>query len=206
MGSMKGHASEQPEHTVSVSDFYISQYPVTQGQWSKLMAHNPSCFKDSAANPVEQISRPDIQQFLNHLNASTDSLYRLPTEAEWEYAATLGGERYLYAGSNTIHDIAWFSENSDKKTHPVGLKPPNALDLHDMTGNVWEWVQDWYDDTYYEESPFNNPSGPMISEQRVARGGSWDSTADCCRNTYREIWYPHYKNNRLGFRLAKSAD
>ena len=135
---------EKPVHSVTVSDFYIGKYEVTQAQWKAVMGKNPSHYKGEN-RPVERVSWYDIQKFIEKLNAKTGKRYRLPTEAEWEYAARGGNQSkgYKYSGSNDIGSVAWYTNNSGDRTHPVGQKQPNELGLYDMTGNVWEWCSDW---------------------------------------------------------------
>ena len=139
------------------------------------MGSNPSRYTGDDNLPVEQVSWKDVQEFIQKLNALTGKTYRLPTEAEWEYAARGGNQSqgYKYAGSNTVGDVAWHYGNSDHKTHPVGQKQPNELGLYDMSGNVWEWCQDWYGD--YSSSAQTNPTGPSSGSYRVLRGGSWSN-------------------------------
>jgi formylglycine-generating enzyme len=167
-----------PAHNVCVSNFYMGKYEVTQKQWVTVMGNNPSFFKTGDNYPVEHISFVDAQVFLNRLKELTGKPYRLPTEAEWEYAARGGGKRAQYAGAINDHDIdkyVWYKPNAGHKTHPVGKKMPNELGLYDMSGNVWEYVSDWYDPDYYRVSPRDNPRGPDKGSQRVLRGGSWFS-------------------------------
>jgi formylglycine-generating enzyme required for sulfatase activity len=161
MGSSDGQPREKPVHKVTLSSFKISKYEVTQAQWKAVMGTNPSNFKGCDNCPVEQVSWNDTQTFLKKLNELTGKKYRLLSEAEWEYAARGGNKSkgYKYAGSNSLNNVAWHNGNSGKKTHPVGQKQPNELGLYDMTGNVYEWCQDWYDDKYYEKS--NNLTNPI---------------------------------------------
>ena len=195
---------EKPAHYVTVSDFYIGKYEVTQAQWRAVMGSNPSKFKGDNL-PVEQVSWNDIQKFITKLNTMTGKTFRLPTEAEWEYAARGGNKSkgYKYSGSNTLDNVAWYTNNSSSKTHPVGQKQPNELGLYDMSGNVWEWCQDWYGS--YSSSSQTNPTGPSSGSYRVLRGGSWDSIAWCCRVSYRYGFNPDYRDDDGGFRLACSS-
>ncbi|MBI4946554.1 MAG: formylglycine-generating enzyme family protein [Bacteroidetes bacterium] len=194
---------DEKAHSVTLSSFYIGKYEVTQKQWRDIMEANPSKFNDCDNCPVEQVSWNDIQDFLQRLNAKTGKKYILPTEAQWEYAARGGNKRkgYLYSGSNNIDDVAWYSSNSGSKTHPVGQKKSNELNIYDMTGNVWEWCSDWYDEKYYKNSPANNPQGVNSGSYRVYRGGSWDLEARYCRVAIRDLNYPDYRFS-IGLRLA----
>ena len=195
-------ADEKPVHSVTLSDFYIGKYEVTQAQWKAVMGKNPSNFTGEDNLPVERVSWEDVQEFIQKLNTLTGKTYRLPTEAEWEYAAR-GGKKsqgYKYAGGNTIEEVAWYNQNSDHKTHPVGKKQPNELGLYDMTGNVREWCQDRYGD--YTSFAQTNPTGPSSGSYRVLRGGSWYRYARYCRVASRNYIIPSYRDNDLGFRLV----
>ncbi len=205
MGSSKGLDREKPPHTVTVGDFYMAAYPITQAQWQAVMGNNPSHFKGDDL-PVETVSWHDAQDFLEKLSRQTGKAYRLPTEAEWEYAARGGKQRkgYQYAGSDNIEEVAWYSENSGKKTQPVGQKKPNELGLYDMSGNVWEWCNDWYDENYYANSPQDNPRGAVLGSDRVLRGGSWFGNPQSCRVAYRDNYTPGPWINFIGFRLVAS--
>jgi formylglycine-generating enzyme required for sulfatase activity len=199
---------DAPPHKVTVSSFYIGKYPVTQAQWEAVMGNNPSEFKNCENCPVENVSWYDCQGFIQKLNAKTGKTYRLPTEAEWEYAAR-GGKRskgYKYAGSNEIEAVAWYGGNSNDKTHPVGQKKPNELGIYDMTGNVWEWCCDWYGESYYNSSPGNNPKGPESGRYRVLRGGSWGNFAESCLVAGRNDWDPGRRGDYLGFRLLSPVE
>jgi formylglycine-generating enzyme required for sulfatase activity/serine/threonine protein kinase len=200
MGSNE-NSNEKPIHTVTVSGFSISKYEVTQKQWRDIMGTSPSYFKNCDNCPVEQVSWNDIQDFLRKLNAQTGKRYRLPTEAEWEYAAR-GGQSYTYAGSDNIGGVAWYGSNSGSKTHPVGQKSANGYGLYDMTGNVWEWCSDWYGSDYYSSSPSSNPKGPSSGANRVLRGGSWNFNAEYCRTANRDTDTPTYRDSSFGFRLV----
>ena len=203
MGSISGEDDEIPVHNVTLSDFYIGKYEVTQEQWQTVMGSNPSGFK-GAKRPVEQVNWNDCQEFVKKLNQLTGKNFRLPTEAEWEYAAQGGNQSrgYIYSGSNTIGDIAWFEDNSGNQTHNVGTKAPNELGLYDMSGNVWEWCQDWYSSSYYSRSPQTNPTGPLSGPGRVNRGGSWFNYSTYCRTAYRDGSHPTSRSY-IGFRLAQ---
>ena len=148
-----GNSNEQPVHKVKLSNFEMGKYPITQAQWEAVMGANPSRFNTCDQCPVEKISWNDVQEFIEKLNEKYPGKnYRLPTEAEWEYAARGGNESKgnLYSGSSELGSVGWFSDNSNNKTHPVGKKQPNELGIYDMSGNVWEWCHDWYDDEYYK--------------------------------------------------------
>ena len=204
MGSNEND-DEKPIHNVKLSSFYIGKYEITQKQWRTIMGTDPSYFKNCDDCPVEQVSWNDVQEFLQKLNQKTGKKYCLPTEAEWEYAAR-GGNRssnYTYAGSNSIDNVAWYGINSENKTREVGGRQANDLGLHDMSGNVWEWCNDWYDKNYYESSSENNPTGGTGS-RRVIRGGSWFSYPTYCRVAYRYGGTPAYRDNNVGFRVALS--
>lgn len=199
---------EEPAHRVRVSSFEISKYEVTQELWEAVMGENPSRFQDCPQCPVEQVSWNDVQIFLKNVDQETGVQYRLPTEVEWEYAARGGSQSrgYRYAGSNNPGSVAWYEDNSGDETHPVGQKQPNELGLYDMSGNVSEWVQDWYDEEYYSSSPVDNPSGPSTGARRVERGGSSFDGAYHCRAAAR---YGYSQGNRdryrgRGFRLART--
>jgi formylglycine-generating enzyme required for sulfatase activity len=196
---------EKPAHQVTVSEFYIGRYEVTQREWRQVIGSDPPGlrFKGCDNCPVEGVSWEDIQQFLSKLNAMTGKTYRLPTEAEWEYAARGGAlsRGYKYSGSNSLDAVAWHDGNSGDKTRPVGQKQANELGLYDMNGNVWEWCQDWYGP--YAAGAQTNPKGPSRAANRIIRGGSWNSGARYCRNTYRNISNPpSFRSFNLGFRLV----
>ncbi len=196
------YSDEKPAHKVTVSSFYIGQTEVTQELWEAVMGGNPSEFK-GAKRPVENVSWDDCQEFIRKLNAKTGKSFRLPTEAEWEYAAR-GGSRsqgYKYSGGNSVGDVAWYDVNSydkgksspDYGTHNVATKRANELGIYDMSGNVWEWCQDkWYN---YDGSSYTG-------SHRVHRGGSWFDFARFCRVTLRSDYSPGDRRNRLGLRLA----
>ena len=214
MGSNDSEAyrDEQPVHSVTLSDYYIGETEVTQQLWCAVMGSNPSHFTGNSQRPVEQVSWDDCDTFIRELNALTGKNFRLPTEAEWEYAAR-GGNRsrgYKYSGSNTLSEVAWYDVNSydkgsshpDYGTHPVKQKRSNELGLYDMSGNVWEWCQDWFDSQYYSKSTSYNPTGPTTGSFRVYRGGSWFSGAGSCRVALRFSCYPGRSYSNLGLRLA----
>ena len=197
------YSNEEPTHKVSLSDFYIGKYEVTQEEWEAVMGKNPSHFNGSN-RPVEQVSWNDCRDFITRLNRLTGLNFSLPTEAQWEYAARGGNKSkgYKYSGSNTIGDVAWYTNNSSSKTHDVGTKAPNELGIYDMSGNVWEWCKDWYDSSYYSTSPSANPTGPSSGSFRVFRGGSWNNNARLCRVSNRGYNRPDDSGHGLGLRLV----
>jgi len=206
-GEMECFSDELPCHSVTLSSFEIGKYEVTQGQWEEVMGNNPSNFYPCGDNcPVERVSWNDTQTFITELNSQTGQSYRLCTEAEWEYAARAGTETKWYCGNDEscVDDIAWYDSNSGSKTHPVGQKSPNAWGLYDMSGNVWEWVEDWYDT--YSSGSVTNPTGPVSSSSRVDRGGSWLGSARYCRSTIRYNYYPSRVIYNLGFRLCSGVN
>ena len=196
--------NEKPVHQVTLTkDYYMGKYEVTQALWQAVMGSNPSKFKGDYL-PVEMVSWDDCQEFIGKLNSMTGRKFRLPTEAEWEYAAR-GGKKsrgYQYSGSNSISDVAWYTDNSGRKTHPVGTKQSNELGLYDMAGNVWEWCQDWYDS--YVSSSQTNPTGVVLGWSRVYRGGGWNNYPSSCRSSYRSYNAPYSCYIGLGFRLVLS--
>ena len=209
MGSPEGEAGrydDERAHDVRISrPFYLGKYEVTQGEWEAVMGSNPSGFKECGARcPVERVSWEDVQEFirrLNELESGRGYEYRLPTEAEWEYAARAGttGARYGELG-----EIAWYDANSGGSTQPVGQKGANGWGLHDMLGNVWEWVGDWYGE--YPSGAVTDPRGPSMGSRRVGRGGSWHSSARNVRAAFRYYSSPGYRYNaRIGFRLARTV-
>ncbi|MBF0240474.1 MAG: formylglycine-generating enzyme family protein [SAR324 cluster bacterium] len=203
----KVQKNETPRHKVTItSPFYLGKYEVTQEQWVAVMGSNPSKFK-SRSNPVEQVSWNDIQQFIEKLNKKEGkNEYRLPTEAEWEYAARAGtSTQYSFGDSESaLGQYAWYYGNSGDTTHPVGQLKPNAWGLYDIHGNVREWVQDWYGKNYYSQSPSTDPTGPSTGSGRVLRGGSWNFPAWYCRSAFRHFDSPFNRYDYDGFRLALS--
>jgi len=195
--------NEKPVHNVTLSDFYIMKYEITQKQWVQVMGKNPSNFKGDNL-PVENVSWNDIRDFISELNIMTGKKYRLPTEAEWEYAARGGNKSkgYKCSGSSVVDKVAWYSDNGGGKTHPIGTKQPNELGIHDMSGNVWEWVNDWYGN--YSSANQTNPTGPNTGSSRVNRGGCWYYDARSCRVSSRHNDSPDFRNNNVGFRLGLS--
>jgi formylglycine-generating enzyme required for sulfatase activity len=196
-----------------LEDFYMDRYEMTQARWEKVMGFNPSK-NNKAGHPVEQVNYHDIQQFIEKSGGAC----RLPTEAEWEYASRGHAKTRYFWGNVMDGSYAWFEDNSDKTTHPVGQKKPNQFGLHDMMGNVWEWVEDWYS-PYYVGSKETNPTGPKEGENKVIRGGSFNSSAGALRITNRTWLNPKNRVfskvatyggsvdemfNFIGFRCAKS--
>ena len=207
MGSNTRFSNEQPFHNVTLTnDYYIGETEVTQELWEAVMGSNPSSFKD-AQNPVENVSWDDCKTFINKLNSLAGQRFRLPTEAEWEYAARGGNKssNYTYPGSNNLKDVAWYKDNSNSKTHSVKTKAPNELGIYDMSGNVWEWCEDWYDESYYKNSPTTDPTGPASDSFRVYRGGGWLNFATDCHSAYRGFGMPSGTGDSLGLRLALSV-
>ena len=216
---------EKPVHSVTLSDYYIGETEVTQELWQAVMGSNPSEFKGNNQRPVDNVSWNDCQEFIKELNQLTGKKFRLPTEAEWEYAAR-GGKYsndyvYKYSVSNNADEVAWYCQNSgDKylswewnhdnsyesiienncKTHPVKTKKANELGLYDMSGNVWEWCNDWYGS--YQSNSRTNPTGPSEGEYRVLRGGSWDFFVGFVRVSFSSICTPDHRNYNFGLRLA----
>ena len=195
---------EKPTHQVTLTNnYYIGRYEVTQALWKAVMGNNPSKYEGDNL-PVEQVSWDDCQEFISKLNIITGKTFRIPTEAEWEYAAR-GGKKsrcYQYSGSNNISDVAWYVDNSDSKTHAVGTKQANELGIYDMSGNVNEWCQDRYG--FYSSSSQVNPTGSNSRYNRVYRGGSWLNNAGFCRSSYRRSNTPDNCNSYLGLRLVLS--
>ena len=201
MGSNNGRPNKRPAHSVDISRaFEMSRTEVTQAQWQWLMGNNPSQFRNPK-RPVEQVTWNDTQDFIRKLNERDDGYtYRLPTEAEWEYAARAGTEDD-YAGN--LDAMAWYKNNAAGATHEVGSKEPNGFGLHDMHGNVWEWCADYYAEGYYSSSPIVDPQGPGTGTTRVVRGGSWYYAADQQRSSFRLGMAPLFRNANFGFRLVR---
>ena len=193
---------EKPAHQVTLSAFSIGRYEVTQEEWQAVMGSNPSWFKGSR-KPVEQVSWNDCKSFISKLNSITGKNFRLPTEAEWEFASRGGikSQGYKYSGSNNLNSVAWYDDNSGATTHDVGQKSPNELGIYDMSGNVSEWCSDWYGN--YSSSSQTNPTGPSSGSLRVFRGGCGSSNAGFCRVSIRYCDNPGYhRGSYLGLRLA----
>ena len=207
MGAIASGADEIPVHQVTLNDFYIGKYEVTQKEWREVMGNDPQVnyFPSCDSCPVERVNWPSIQEYLTRLNALTGLSFRLPTEAEWEYAARGGSQSKgcRYSGSSDSYKVAWRNGNSDGRTHPVGLKKPNELGIYDMTGNVWEWCNDWYAPDYYAVSPRENPTGPVDGIFRVMRGGSWFFDSAGLKVTDRKQGNPTFRYGFVGFRLCR---
>jgi formylglycine-generating enzyme required for sulfatase activity len=195
--SSEAYAEEKIVHQITLSGFEIGKYEVTQAEWVSVMGSNPSFFKGDRL-PVERVEWEDIQPYIRKLNEATGKKYRLPTEAEWEYACRAGttGDRY-----GELNSIAWYSENSGGRTHEVGGKAPNGFGLYDTLGNVFEWCADWYAD--YSAEPVTNPKGPYSGIHHVLRGGSWLFEAVVERASFRNLHVPSHAHDLLGFRLAR---
>ncbi len=212
---------EKPAHSVTLNSYYIGETEVTQELWEAVMDSNPSLFKGDK-NPVENVSWDDCKIFIKELNSLTGQQFRLPSEAEWEFAARGGNmsQHHKYSGSNMLDDVAWYWRNSgDKylsgskwwskkvlenncKHHPVGMKKANELGIYDMSGNVCEWCEDWYEEDYYSRSPQKNPKGPDNGSRRITRGGHFGFDDECCRVSDRSINEPGSRFSSNGFRLA----
>lgn len=195
-------SDESPTHSVTLSDYYIGETEVTQELWSAVMGSNPSHFTGDMQRPVEKVSWNDCQTFISRLNELTGATFRLPTEAQWEYAARGGNKSkgYTYSGSNEIDDVAWYCDNSDITTHPVKTKAPNELGIYDMSGNVWEWCSDWYGS--YSSAAQTDPTGPATGYRRMIRGGGCSFIASSCRVAMRSWWLPTDTSSSRGLRLA----
>jgi formylglycine-generating enzyme required for sulfatase activity len=216
---------EEPVHRVCLDGFWLGKYEVTQAQWEKIMGSNPSNFPGDS-HPVEKVSWHDVQQFLQRLNGNAGkTMYRLPTEAEWEYAARAGTTTSRFWGDDpddacqyaNVHDqtskqvntFEWEVHHCDDGyavTAPVGSFHPNAFGLYDMSGNVWEWCQDWYSSEYYAKSSGENSQGPSSGKSRVLRGGSWYDNPHSCRSASRNWGHPGNRYYSRGFRVVSSVD
>jgi len=200
-GSAKGASNEQPLHEVCLTDYYIGRYEVTQRDWQDVMGFNPARFKACGDNcPVDSVSWSDTREFISRLNSVTGRKFRLPTEAEWEFACRERGKDSSYCGGDNIEAVAWQRHNSAKVPHPVGLKQPNGLGIFDMSGNVWEWVLDWSGP--YPSTHQNDPKGTMSGSTRVRRGGSWMYDFEKARAAWRSSGYSDDRAMDIGFRLA----
>jgi formylglycine-generating enzyme required for sulfatase activity len=210
MGSDESdYDDEKPQHQVKLQEFYLGKYPVTQEQYQAIMGNNPSKFKDNPKNPVELVSWDDAQEFCQKLNQKTGKKYRLPTEAEWEYACRAGTQTRYYFGDDEkqLGEYAWFDKNSDSKTHPVGQKKPNNWGLHDMSGNVWEWCEDpWHDSYANKPEDIKNNGNSIWSDsnesRHILRGGSWNDNSGGCRSAVRDGYDADFGYYYYGFRLV----
>ncbi len=232
MGSTTGFSNERPVHQVTLTGFQMGKYEVTQAQYLSVTGASPSYFSGTNL-PAEEVTWYDAVEFCNKLSVAngvsavytitgrtpasgypitsatvtpdmTKNGYRLPTEAEWEYAARGGNgspSGYTHSGSNDVGTVAWYSDNSGSTTHTVGTKMANGLGLYDMSGNVWEWCQDWYDS--YGSGAQTDPAGASSGTSRVARGASWISNADFCRSANRDYYLPDSTNTNVGFRVVR---
>ena len=218
-----GNPDEKPVHKVCVDDFYLGEHEVTQREWEEIMGNNPSYFKNCGEDcPVENVSWNDVQEFMMKLNKKTGMNYRLPREAEWEYGAREGGKEIKFPGFSSRRDLElysnfcdvyceflWKKKNQDdgfKYTAPVKSFKPNGLGLYDMSGNVWEWAQDWYDKNYYNSIHRKNPGGPIEGKYKVLRGGSWGDEPALARAAGRFWSGPELRNSAYGFRLARDKN
>ena len=216
MGNNFAQEDERPQHEVCVDDFYMDKYEVTQARWVKVMGGNPSRFVGDDL-PVEQVNFNDVKRFVKKSNGAC----RLPTEAEWELAASGGTNTRYYWGNMMDEEYAWFNDNSGQKTHPVGKKAPNQYGLYDMLGNVWEWTSNWWETPYAPLADKNNPKGPATGEYKTIRGGAFDSYAGALRVTNRTWLHPRNRVfpkvtlygqtmnqvfNYIGFRCVKSVN
>jgi formylglycine-generating enzyme required for sulfatase activity len=205
MGNADGLKNEKDVHDVTVGSFQMSKKEVTQKLWLAVMGNYPSEHDACDDCPVERVSWNDVQTFIAKLNEKTKKQYRLPTEAEWEYAAR-GGSNHSdtkYSGSNSADEVGWTKENGGGTTHPCAQKKPNALGIYDMTGNVWEWCSDFYDGSYYKSSPPTDPKGPVSGSYKVFRGGGFDQDATTAGCTYRNASAPDVPMAHVGFRLCR---
>lgn len=225
---------EMPAHEVCISRFNISPFTVTRSEFEKFITETNyitdaektgGCniyngfiwekkngtswqapgFVQDGNHPAVCVSWNDSNAYTNWLSHKLNSKFRLPTEAEWEYAARSGGKQERFAGSDDINKVAWYASNSGNKTHPVGKKQPNGLGLYDMSGNVWQWTGDWYDRRYYRISPSDNPKGATSGTKRIFRGGSWFYDQRGARTTYRDFAEPNFSSSYLGFRIVSAT-
>lgn len=201
----EGNADEHPLHRVTLDGFYIAETEVTQELWEAVMGNNPSSTK-SSHHPVESVTWDDCQAFISELNALTGKAFRLPTEAEWEYAARGGSKSkgYKYSGSDDLNEVGWYWGNYDITTHDVATRKSNELGIYDMSGNVYEWCQDWFGD--YSPQPQTNPQGPSEGSSHVCRGGCMYFLGCCCRVSERGLTEPDEFKCCIGLRLALSME
>ena len=206
MGNSIGNRSEKPVHSVELSTFHIGKYEVTRELWIEVMGSDLGVFRDCKQCPIDCVNWFNAQDFIKKLNARTGKHYRLPTEAEWEYAAR-GGKmncNFKYSGSDNLDEVGWYVENSFGQTHPVGSKKANYLGVYDMSGNVLEWCSDWYEE--YKQVSILNPLGPIKGFDRVIRGGRWEADDESCSVSFRYGYLADESNEFFGFRLALSED
>lgn len=203
MGSDEGNRDNRPAHAVTLRDFHIGRFELMQEQWVALMGQNPSQYPCSRC-PVNDMSWDELQTFLGKLSAHTGRTFRLPTEAEWEYAAQGGqlAQGHRYSGSDNLMEVGWLKENGSDHQHETGLLKPNELGLYDMNGNVWELCQDWYDPKFYARSQAENPVNTTPAKYRVSRGASWMSPNKYCYRWARNTDHPHHKRGNGGFRVV----
>ena len=202
----EAESSEKPQHRVEITKpFYLGVCEVTQEEWQRVMENRPSSFQGST-RPVESVSWEDAVAFCEVLSTTEGVTYRLPTEAEWEYACRSATTTRYYWGGDMDDDFAWHDENSGGETHPTAQKQPNAWGMHDMSGNVWEWCGDWFDENYYRQSPAQDPEGPAAGMSRVVRGGSWYNYPKNLRSSSRFGFRPDKGNYYIGFRVAREVN
>jgi len=206
MGSKNGDIDEKPMHRVTITKpFYIGIYPVTQAEYKAIMGTNPSWFEGDD-KPIDYVTWYDAKEFCRQLSEKEGRTYRLPTEAEWEYACRAGTTTKYYWGDKINDAYLWYKDNSDQQTHSVGEKLPNAWGLYDMLGNVYEWCEDWYDRDYYSRSPWTDPVGPSSGLFRVLRGGSWFSYENAKHSAFRSNIAPSDTYHYIGFRVVMETD
>ena len=201
----EGNDNENPRHKVTVSGFWMGKYEVTQGQYEVVMGNNPSYFKGDTRRPVGQVTWHDAQLFCKKFSTKHGVRARLPYEVEWEYACRAGSTTQYYWGDSMDGNYCWCGNNSENITHSVGGKRPNAFGLYDMSGNVWEWCTDWYDENHYRNNPAVNLRGPSSGQYRVIRGGSWYDDEYSIRSAYRGIGNPGGRSSCGGFRVVVPA-
>ncbi|MCK9613578.1 MAG: formylglycine-generating enzyme family protein [Bacteroidales bacterium] len=200
------YSVEKPLHKVKLNSFYMGKTEVLQQQWKSVMGYNNSYYSSCDSCPVDNVSWIEIQYFIKKLDSLTGKKFRLPTEAEWEYAARGGASSggYIFSGSDERKEVGWYYLNSGDSTHcPCSLKA-NELGICDMSGNLWEWCSDWHDGAYYSYSPKKNPQGPVNGTEKIVRGGSWMSGYGSIRCSARAWYLPVYHNANIGFRLCMS--
>lgn len=200
-----GDANEGPVHQVCLDDYYLAKTEVTQAQWQKIMTENPSYFQKGETHPVENVSWNDAMAFLQKMSADNDKTFRLPTEAEWEFACRSGGQEEQYCGGNDLKERAWFDRTGGGSTQAVATRQPNGLGLFDMSGNVWEFCSDRYAKDYYANSPEKNPQGAAEGPHVIKRGGSWSINPRYLRSTVRGRAARDDAHYSTGFRVAISA-